>query len=1007
MASGSWKDHVVHVWEVETGKLHQTLKDHKNSGLVSVVFSPDGRLLASGGRDTVYLWEVETGKLQQTLKGHGGAFWGDLFSFSPDGRLLAVGRGYGTIDLWEVETGKLQQTLTSHKGASWSAASSLSSDGRLLALSDSENAVYLWEVETGKLKWTRKGHKGETEIWSAAFSFSPDSRLLAAGSYANTVYLWEVESGKLKRTLNHEGGVSRVAFSPDSQLLASSNGGDTHLWKVETGELYQTLKGEVVAFSPDGSRMALISGNEDGTVHLSPVETDGRGSVINTSVLAIAADPKGRWIATAHHGGTVRVWEVATGKLWRSFRDHGLTLITCLTFSPNGDGVVVWDDNHHVRSWTIEDGTARSKLPLKRPKQCPAPLNTRYSIPKANLSFWPQLTLMRRTMWDVIRGRFRFAGVKMFIDRTPSYEVTYPSTIVIVSTQPEWPLLLIELALLGPILLLWIGRAAARSVHQYQLRQQVFKPVLNTVQQFFERASATTRRAGERSLQVISASGRLQPFTPLPILFAADVPTEEDVNELVQHAMRLQCDRTDWAGILIYSKPPDALARLHMAEVRLRNRFVLIPIPFAEVEQALRDDACVGLLAEYSNRYLPGADLFDDRLAISDALTFFGRTQLLNRLQDELVNLPGIGLFGLRKSGKTSVMLQLSSALRHHPVVRCDLQLYGEKTRYGAALFNAIIEQLSKLVASRQSRRAPRFTPFASAVPAADLTVEFARRIMTLAEALPHTEYTLPILCFLDEVERMLPTKTDSREKVEEFNACFGVLRTLSQNQRVLALLVADVHPDCNRINQWPQEGVASNPVYNFFKEVFLPPFTADDTATMLTDLGRFMGREFDEQTLQAIHRESGGHPYVARQFASLLSSRLSAVDHTPILWSTAQRYIENPFNYSGLLKNYCDESIWSDLQKRQFTAAMAILQVLACKDVLGERITERTMRKKLHDAYTESQWLDALLWLEAVGLVDREETVEGESYACRLPLLSRWLRMHMGAEEIRQWQVR
>jgi hypothetical protein len=378
--------------------------------------------------------------------------------------------------------------------------------------------------------------------------------------------------------------------------------------------------------------------------------------------------------------------------------------------------------------------------------------------------------------------------------------------------------------------------------------------------------------------------------------------------------------------MLIYREPPDALVRLRMAEVRLRNHVALIPIPLAEVEEVLRGNACAGLLAEYANRYLPGADLFDDRLAISDTFTFFGREQLLHRLQEDLLKLQGIGLFGSRKSGKTSMLLQLGFALRHHPVVRCDLQFHGENPRFGGDLFSTILQQLTALVAARRRRLVPRFTPLAPDLPAAQLAIEFAQRVTTLAEVLQRVGYALPILCFLDEVERILPARTDQQEKVEEFNACFGVLRALSQERHILALLVADVHPDCNRINQWAQEGVASNPVYNFFKEIFLPPFSETDTTTMLTDLGRFMGRTFDEPTLQAIHRESGGHPYVARQLASLVCARMPAEGAAPVPWSAAQRYVERPFNYSDTLKNYCDEGIWGDLQKRHFTAAMTIL---------------------------------------------------------------------------------
>ncbi|MBW4473547.1 MAG: HEAT repeat domain-containing protein [Stenomitos rutilans HA7619-LM2] len=574
-------------------------------------------------------------------------------------------------------------------------------------------------------------------------------------------------------------------------------------------------------------------------------------------------------------------------------------------------------------------------------------------------------------------------------------------------------ILLIGLALLvvGAFVLFWLRPVVllrfSRAIVTARQERDVFNQWLLIAKQFLEQAGATAKQDGKRSLRVISAVGRLKALAPFPVLLAIDTPTAQDVTELMQAGEKMGGGLQKQAGVLLYQEAPDTLFRVRMAEVRLRDQFVLIPIPLAAVEKAVTDPAaCAGLLAQYADRYLPGADLFDDRNAIGDTLSFFGRTDLLHRLEEELLRKQGVGLFGLRKSGKTSILLQLGFSLRQHPVVHLDLQPYGGKPRYGAELFNEILRQLSLLLRERDKTTTLNLEPFSLEMPATALTTEFIQRIGKMIQALTQVGYEPPLLLFLDEIERILPTPTDPTAKVEEFNAFFGSLRALSQDQRQLGLLVADVHPDCNRINQWQQEGVPTNPVFSFFKEVFLSPFSTEETQTMLMDISRLMGRSFDPETLTLIHQDSGGHPFISRQLASLLCAKVVEQDGGQISEVNAQRYIKRPFAYSSILKDYFSQNIWADLKKRNFEAAMAVLKLLACNLDLDNGVTEQDLQARLNNLLTESQSLDALLWLEKVGLVLRVETKDNDYYRSHVPLLSRWLQMEMGEEEIRKWQI-
>ena len=87
----------------------QTLEGH-TSRVTAVVFSPDGKRIASASNDeTVRLWDTATGAALQTLKGHTRSV--STVAFSRDGQLVASASYDGTVRVWDTATGVTLQTL--------------------------------------------------------------------------------------------------------------------------------------------------------------------------------------------------------------------------------------------------------------------------------------------------------------------------------------------------------------------------------------------------------------------------------------------------------------------------------------------------------------------------------------------------------------------------------------------------------------------------------------------------------------------------------------------------------------------------------------------------------------------------------------------------------------------------------------------------------------------------------------------------------------------------------
>ena len=112
-----------------------------------VVFSPDGKLVASADSDgTIRLWSLATGGLYGRVLQAGSSVNGVVFS--PDGKLVASADSDGTIRLWSLATGGLYGRVL-QAGSSVNGVV-FSPDGKLVASADSDGTVRLWDPATGQ-----------------------------------------------------------------------------------------------------------------------------------------------------------------------------------------------------------------------------------------------------------------------------------------------------------------------------------------------------------------------------------------------------------------------------------------------------------------------------------------------------------------------------------------------------------------------------------------------------------------------------------------------------------------------------------------------------------------------------------------------------------------------------------------------------------------------------------------------------------------------------------------
>ena len=332
------------------------LKEHAKA-VWCVAFSPDGKLLVSGGGNLIVgennpgeliLWNPMTGKRIATLPSQGGRV--RALAFSPDGKILAAGYepeniiGSGQTVLWSLpaKTPKGKTPFETHSLA-------FSKDGKFLALGgveppppqgggSSSGGIKVWDVRQSLQTTSMAGNRRSIDI----VAFSPDGRTITSGSGDGTAMLWDAQTGKLTMNLPVKLGPNpSMAFSPDGTKLAMGTKNDMGqniadvvtfldlktekiLLKIALSTKNYDTNINTLAFSHDGKTLAVGTGwaSDGGAILLDPADGKRiatlRGHVGPVQEVCFSADDK--TLATGSIDKTVMLWDVSAKGIAESSR---------------------------------------------------------------------------------------------------------------------------------------------------------------------------------------------------------------------------------------------------------------------------------------------------------------------------------------------------------------------------------------------------------------------------------------------------------------------------------------------------------------------------------------------------------------------------------------------------------------------------------------------------------------------------------------------------------------
>jgi|GEM_PF-2404952 len=261
LASGN-KDSKIMIWDIDKQKMIKMVEGHKEK-IYSLSYSPNGKYLVSGGLDSrIKIWDTSTWKVIKTIKNHVAGV--RSIKYSPDGRYLASGSDDGSVIIWDTSNWKkVKMFISSYQIMTLD----FSPNGKYLA-EGGTNYVKIWDTSTWKEIKTLKGKYNYT----MALSFDSAGKYLIAGDFDGNIKIWETKTWVEAKTIKAHSKKIRTIVAGHNYLASGSDDGSIIIWDASSWEKIKTIE------NPDGK------------------------------ILSLAYSPDGKYLASGSQGDSIKIW---------------------------------------------------------------------------------------------------------------------------------------------------------------------------------------------------------------------------------------------------------------------------------------------------------------------------------------------------------------------------------------------------------------------------------------------------------------------------------------------------------------------------------------------------------------------------------------------------------------------------------------------------------------------------------------------------------------------------
>ena len=345
---------------------------HAHLGTSGIAFSPNGKLLATCGRDgCIKIWEFPGGALKR-------AFWGaDLgqvfgLAFSADGSKLIASCDIGLVRVFDARNGEELLKIKHGPTRKRVCCAVFSPDGSAIASAGEDGHLRVWNSSSGEESFSLNVPVTPGDaIGQFPVAFSPDGLRIAAG-HSSTIIIVDASEKATAAEIPNAHGLRTIslAFTPDSRSLVSGGfarrGGDAEIrvWTAADGNLVRQLplvplSGSSCSLSLSGDGTVLASSHDNclvlrefanGRVLRIIHDADSQGSLTNG--VALSAD--GKWVACITRENQVRAWKTEDASLVVDCAESHYGYVNEFAWFPTGKKLVSASADGSVRMWDVD-----------------------------------------------------------------------------------------------------------------------------------------------------------------------------------------------------------------------------------------------------------------------------------------------------------------------------------------------------------------------------------------------------------------------------------------------------------------------------------------------------------------------------------------------------------------------------------------------------------------------------------------------------------------------------